>query len=60
MRPGTRRILWFVALWAGGIIVLAAVAIPLHWLLRAIYSKPQVSSDRHSRSVGRRLRHLER
>jgi hypothetical protein len=36
MRSGTRQMLWFVGLWAGGIAVLAAVALPLHWLLRAI------------------------
>jgi hypothetical protein len=36
MRTDMRQILWFVVLWAGGVAVLAAIAIPLHWLLRAV------------------------
>jgi hypothetical protein len=28
-----RRLIWFAALWAAGVAVLAAVAIPLRWLL---------------------------
>jgi hypothetical protein len=30
------RIGWFVALWAGGIACLTAVALPLRWLLKAV------------------------
>lgn len=31
-----RRIAWLVALWAGGIVCLTAVALPLRWLLKAV------------------------
>lgn len=31
-----RRIGWFVALWAGGIACLTAVALPLRWLLKVV------------------------
>ncbi len=31
-----RRLAWFVALWAGGIAVLTAVALPLRWLLKVV------------------------
>ncbi|WP_311276031.1 DUF2474 family protein [Methylobacterium sp. WCS2018Hpa-22] len=31
-----RRIGWFVALWAGGIAFLTAVALPLRWLLKVV------------------------
>ena len=31
-----RRLAWFVALWAGGIAFLTAVALPLRWLLKVV------------------------
>ncbi|MGH1574684.1 DUF2474 family protein [Methylobacterium sp. P31] len=31
-----RRLGWFVALWAGGVAGLTAVALPLRWLLKAV------------------------
>ena len=31
-----RRIGWFVALWAGGIACLTAIALPLRWLLKVV------------------------
>ncbi|GJD30941.1 hypothetical protein PMNALOAF_2192 [Methylobacterium adhaesivum] len=31
-----RRLAWFVALWAGGIAGLTAVALPLRWLLKVV------------------------
>lgn len=31
-----RRLFWFVALWAGGIACLTAVALPLRWLLKVV------------------------
>jgi hypothetical protein len=34
MRPAARRLLWFVLLWAAGVAALAAVALPLRWLLQ--------------------------
>lgn len=30
------RLIWFVALWAGGIACLTAVALPLRWLLKVV------------------------
>ena len=30
------RLAWFVALWAGGIAFLTAVALPLRWLLKVV------------------------
>jgi hypothetical protein len=30
-----RRLLWFVALWAGSILALTLIALPLRWLLKA-------------------------
>jgi len=30
-----RRLGWFIALWAGGVAGLTAVALPLRWLLKA-------------------------
>ncbi len=29
-----RRLLWFVALWAGGVLAAGAAAIALRWMLR--------------------------
>lgn len=34
--PLWRRLLWFAALWAGGVAMLTAIALPLRWLLRAV------------------------
>ena len=31
-----RRLAWFAALWAGGVLVLAAVAFALRWALHAV------------------------
>ncbi len=31
--PLWRRVAWFVALWAAGVLAVAAVAWPLRWLL---------------------------
>jgi hypothetical protein len=31
-----RRLGWFIALWAGGVAGLTAVALPLRWLLKAV------------------------
>jgi hypothetical protein len=51
-------------IWAGPVAILQASIVSILTFLTIFltgrYSKPQVSSDRHSRSVGRRLRHLER
>ena len=35
-----RRLGWFVALWAGGIACLTAVALPLRWLLKGRLTLP--------------------
>ncbi|SCB29772.1 hypothetical protein GA0061099_1004370 [Bradyrhizobium yuanmingense] len=29
-----RQLLWFVALWAAGVIALLAIAVPIRWLLK--------------------------
>ena len=34
--PFLRRLGWFIALWAGGVAGLTAVALPLRWLLKAV------------------------
>ncbi len=31
-----RRLGWFIALWAGGVAGLTAIALPLRWLLKAV------------------------
>lgn len=31
-----RRLGWFLALWAGGVAGLTAIALPLRWLLKAV------------------------
>ncbi|WP_156457141.1 DUF2474 family protein [Bradyrhizobium sp. CCH5-F6] len=30
-----QRLLWFVALWAAGVITLLVIAMPIRWLLKA-------------------------
>lgn len=36
MNESTRRWLWFVALWAAGVLAVLAVAMPLRLLLKAV------------------------
>jgi hypothetical protein len=31
-----KRLGWFILLWAGGVVGLTAVALPLRWLLKAV------------------------
>ncbi|MBP1182836.1 DUF2474 family protein [Methylobacterium sp. PvR107] len=35
-RTSLHRLGWFIALWAGGVAGLTAVALPLRWLLKAV------------------------
>lgn len=35
MSPTLQRLLWFVALWAAGVITLLVIAMPIRWLLKA-------------------------
>jgi hypothetical protein len=36
LSEGARRWLWFVALWAAGVLAVLAVAMPLRFLLKAV------------------------
>ena len=36
MTRSTRRLLWFVALWAFGVVALAAIAYPLRLFLKSV------------------------
>jgi hypothetical protein len=35
-RDRLRRLVWFVALWAGGVAGFTLLALPLRWMLKAV------------------------